>query len=180
VSPTARRFFGCLLPATLALGACLSCTLLAYASQAFAVRRAVTTAEMAPELSPGVNVWVDNAAFWAREPRRGEIVWMQSPDGRTFRRVLGIPGDQVVVQDGRVRVNGVTVDESYATGTGDEASVTLEPDQYFVLADDRNASDSRTWGPTPRQDIFGAAAFTQTDDGFQPIRRAAMPPVLEP
>jgi signal peptidase I len=137
---------------------------------------------MAPELSPGVTVFVDNTAFWARDPLRGEVVWMDSPEGRLFRRVLAIPGDKVAVESGRATVNGIGVDEPYATGHGPVGETTLlPPDTYYVLADDREAADSRAWGPIPRDDIFGAAAFTRRAGGdFEPIRRAPMPDPLSP
>lgn len=182
MSPAARRFFGCALPALLALGACLSCALVAYASQAVVVRRVVTSAEMAPELSPGVTVFVDNTAFWARNPLRGEIVWLDTPEGRVFRRVLAIPGDEVAVAGGRATVNGIRIDEPYAQGAGAVSGpVTLDEDTYFVLADDRSVADSRAWGPIRRRDIFGSAAFARRPGGsFEPIQRAAMPEPLQP
>ena len=182
MSPAARRFFGCALPAILTLGACLSCVLVAYASQAVMVRSVISGAEMAPALSPGITVFVDNTAFWARNPLRGEIVWMNAAEGRVFRRVLAIPGDWVVVAAGHVAVNGISVDEPFAAGTGPDAGpVTLGEDAYFVLADDRGAADSRVWGPIRRRDIFGSAAFTRPPGGsFDPIQRAPMPESLQP
>jgi signal peptidase I len=167
---------------SLALAGCLIAGLVAYASQVVFVSRAVTSDDMAPGLAVGETIIVDNTAFWARNPFRGEVVWMESPAGRVFRRVLGVPGDEVVVRGGKAVVNGHTLPETYAHGVGTDYGPTVLPERsYFVLADDRERADARTWGPTPAEDIFGSAAFTRNSQGsFEPIQRARMPEPLEP
>jgi signal peptidase I len=50
-----------------------------------------------------------------RDVRRGDIVVFHHPDPPLLvKRVVGIPGDRVRIEDGRVTVNGVTLDEPYA------------------------------------------------------------------
>ncbi|MFQ5460949.1 MAG: signal peptidase I [Anaerolineae bacterium] len=171
-----RRFFGCFLPLTLAAGAVAACGILAFASRIVVARVAVTTAEMAPTLRPGVTVYVDNTAFWARSPARGEVAWVDAPPGRLFRRVVAVPGDTVQVTAGRAMVNGRRVEEPYAHGTGpDSGPLTLDSDMFFVLANDRDEADSRQWGPLSRERVLGSASFMQdpTAGGFQPVEHGA-------
>jgi signal peptidase I len=98
---------------------------------------------------------------------RGDMVvfWFPGDPTKSYiKRVIGIPGDSVAVDDGTVIINGRPLDESYvAEEYRDHMSLTLQtvpPDQYFVLGDHRNSSnDSRMWGFVPRSDIYGKAVF---------------------
>jgi signal peptidase I len=78
------------------------------------------------------------------------------------KRIVGLPGDTVqVATNGQVSVNGVAINEPYVNDLGNPygaTTVTLNPNQYFVLGDNRgDSSDSRMWGPVPRNDIIGRA-----------------------
>ena len=100
-----------------------------------------------------------------RDPRRGEIVNFHihgrigepvapDPDGSNFiaKRVIGVPGDNVAWQKGRVLVNGRKADD---IPTPEFAPVRLRIHEYFVLGDNRSYSqDSRDFGPVPRKAIF--------------------------
>jgi signal peptidase I len=145
------------------------------------VNRAVAGTDMAPALVPGESVIVDNTAFWARSPHRGEVVWLESADGRVFRRILGLPGDEVSVIDGRATVNGFELEEAYAHGEGPDFGPTVVEGGYLVLADDREMADGRIWGPIEGVYIFGSAAFTRDSKGsFEAVRRPRQPEPLEP
>ena len=173
MSPEARRFFGCLLPLILTAGICASCGLVAYSSQIFLLLEEVETRAMDGTLPPGEEVVVNNMAFWASDPVRGEVVLIGSPVGRTYRRVIAIPGDTIQVKEGTPRVNGVTLREPYASGEGENRSpVTLGAGEYFVLADNRDFEDSRQWGPLSREQIFGSVEFLRGDtiDTMAPVQ----------
>ncbi|MBI2871896.1 MAG: signal peptidase I [Chloroflexi bacterium] len=96
-------------------------------------------------------------------PRRGEIIVFRFPldESRNFvKRVIAVPGDSVEIRGGRVYVNGKRLEEPYvkAPSFSEEESMTLGTDQYFVMGDNRIASnDSREWGPVPLKDIIGRA-----------------------
>jgi signal peptidase I len=99
--------------------------------------------------------------------KRGDTVVFWFPEDTTksyIKRVIGLPGDRVAVQDGYVIVNGKKLVENYVPPEyRDDRSYeprTVPPDQYFVLGDHRvSSNDSRAWGFVPRNYIYGKAVF---------------------
>jgi len=97
-------------------------------------------------------------------PRRGDVVIFNYPlaTERDFiKRIIGLPGETVTVENGVVRVNGVQLEEPYIQAPPDySGSWTLGVNQYFVLGDNRNSSsDSHSWGPLDRSYIIGKAVL---------------------
>lgn len=111
-------------------------------------------------------------------PRRGDIVVFRAPADSEYafqtgflgvryrpyniKRVIGIPGDTVQIQGGRVRVNGRAIMEPYtAVSTDrDEPEVRLGPTQIYVLGDNRivgESVDSRYYGAVDLSDVAGPA-----------------------
>ena len=80
-----------------------------------------------------------------------------------IKRVVGLPGDRISVHDGHVVRNGVEQREGFirACGGGPDCNlgtITVPADHYFMMGDNRGASDdSRYWGPVPREWIIGSA-----------------------
>lgn len=99
-------------------------------------------------------------------PRRGEIVVFRFPlnPSRDFvKRVAAGPGETVEIRQGVVFVNGEPLEEPYITHASNSTRppITLGPDEYYVLGDNRRASnDSRDWGPVPLENIIGRAWAT--------------------
>lgn len=99
-------------------------------------------------------------------------------DRQLIKRVIGLPGERVVVKNGTVTVyndqnpNGFNPDESqdYSksfSNVDGSADVTLEDNEIFVMGDNRNNSlDSRSFGPLNSQDIIGTLAFRMFPLGF--------------
>src|SRR5690242_4517666 len=93
---------------------------------------------------------------------RGDMVVFWAPVDPTksyIKRVIGVPGDTVEVQNGTVLINGKALDESYVPEEyRDRVSMPLTrvpEDQFFVLGDHRRSSnDSRVWGMVPRRYIY--------------------------
>ncbi|HWB70230.1 MAG TPA: signal peptidase I [Solirubrobacterales bacterium] len=85
-----------------------------------------------------------------------------------IKRIVAGPGDTLSVRDGHPVVNGVEkTDEPYALPCGGSSvcnlpkPITIPPDHYFMMGDNRGASDdSRFWGPVPRDWIIGQAFAT--------------------
>jgi signal peptidase I len=76
------------------------------------------------------------------------------------KRVVGTAGDRLRVEHGHVIRNGKPVDEGYARSCEDEicnlAEFTVPADSFYVMGDNRgDSSDSRFWGPVPRDQIIG-------------------------
>jgi signal peptidase I len=98
---------------------------------------------------------------------RGDMVvfWFPGDPTKSYiKRVIGIPGDTVEVDNGTVVVNGERLNESYVIQEyRDRQSMSpfkIQPDEYFVLGDHRSSSnDSRSWGTVPRRYIYGKAVF---------------------
>lgn len=83
---------------------------------------------------------------------------------RLVKRVIGVPGDVINIEDGLVFVNGEQLDEPYLvvpTGAKSlEYPLTVEEDYYFCLGDNRTVSyDSRDFGPVPIEKIEGKVLF---------------------
>jgi signal peptidase I len=89
-------------------------------------------------------------------------------DVNFIKRVVAGPGDRISIDDGHVILNGKRQDEPFARFTdcanGDcdfPREITVPPDHYFMMGDNRGASDdSRFWGPVPRKWIIGGAFAT--------------------
>jgi len=93
----------------------------------------------------------------------------EKDDVNFIKRVVGEPGDTIRVVDGRVIRNGERAEEPFANLTfcngGDNCtfrgSIKVPPDHYFMMGDNRGASDdSRYWGPVPRDSFIGGAFAT--------------------
>jgi signal peptidase I len=106
--------------------------------------------------------------------KRGDTVVFLFPEDPTksyIKRVIGLPGDKVAVEDGYVVVNGKKLVENYVPESYRDdrsyAPTVVPPDDYFVLGDHRSSSnDSRAWGFVPRSYIYGKAVFV-----FWPLDR---------
>jgi signal peptidase I len=79
------------------------------------------------------------------------------------KRVVGLPGERLRVVDGKAVIDGEPLHEPYANldnCVGENCTfrgaITIPDDHYFVMGDNRGASDdSRFWGPVPRDQIVG-------------------------
>ena len=110
---------------------------------------------------------IDEISYRLKEPERGEVVVFKAPvthNDYYLKRIIGLPGERVKVEDNKVIIynndnsQGVVIFEDYTAeeGTPGVTTVTLEPDEYFVMGDNRNASfNSRRFGPIKRDDIVG-------------------------
>ena len=109
----------------------------------------------------------DKVAYRLHAPQRGDIVILRPPTDNSkdfIKRVIALPGEQLIIHDGVVLINGHRLDEPYlpeAWTVFNNLSVTkIPPNQYFVMGDNRNRSqDSRTFGSISRDRIDGRAWF---------------------
>lgn len=123
----------------------------------------VESISMQPNLYAGDFVIVNKLAYKFGEPQRGDIIvfrYPPDPDQTPYiKRVIGLPGDQIHIADGKIYINGMLLTEPYLevnTNRGGDWSV--GEGSLFVMGDNRNnSSDSRAWGMVPFENIIGKA-----------------------
>ena len=168
------------------LGAALIAVVMFIAIQLALANFQVEGTSMQPSLQPGNYLMVSKLVyasvdahrfgmiipFWqpgdssehvhlARQPRRGDVIvfnYPENPERQFVKRIIAEPGQQVYIHNGYVVVDGRRLDEPYLNGVGtsDMHTVHLNSREYFVMGDNRGASqDSRHWGPLPADHIIG-------------------------
>lgn len=154
-------------------------SLIAYAVLAIGVALAVRFFIAAPYIVSGASMEptfdnfhyliIDRLTYDFDEPQRGDVIVFDLPQNTSralIKRVIGLPGETVDLRGNSVFIlndahpDGFRLDEPYLDqanlGGSSNMKVTLGPDQYFVLGDNRKVSaDSRLWGVLPREDIVG-------------------------
>jgi signal peptidase I len=99
----------------------------------------------------------------------------EKADVNFIKRVVAGPGDTIAIRNGHVILNGVSQEDKEADyinpcAAGDDCDfptpITVPPDHWFMMGDNRGASDdSRYWGPVPKEWIIGGAFATYWPPG---------------
>ncbi|MEM9925908.1 MAG: signal peptidase I [Cyanobacteria bacterium P01_D01_bin.50] len=148
----------------LGLNTLLSIGIRTYVAEA----RYIPGGAMIPTLEIGDRLLVDKISYYFKDPERKEIVafWhienVKQKGNAYMFRVIGLPGDTIEINNGKVLINGNVLSENYINGPPDYqwGPVIVPSDNYLVLGDNRNNSyDGRFWGFLPRKNIFGRAIF---------------------
>ena len=129
---------------------------------AISARVRVDGFSMRPTLDDGEFVLVNRMSYRFGAIERGDIIvfnYPANPDQELIKRVIGLPGDQVTVNNGQVALNGYILSEPYIADAPQYNGTWSVPDNYlFVLGDNRNnSSDSHAWGMLPIENIVGKA-----------------------
>lgn len=125
----------------------------------------VKGSSMYPTLEDSDYLLVSKQAYNFGEPERGDIVVFPHEEGNGdealyIKRVVGVPGDHVEIEDGEVYINGLMLDEEYINGNTTEGDVDyMVPEgRIYVLGDNRgNSSDSRFFGSVKYDEVVGTA-----------------------
>ena len=122
----------------------------------------VRGSSMEPTLQDGQYLVIGKVIYWVRPPERGDIIVFRPPANPSddyIKRVVGLPGEQVEIQNGGIWVDGILLEEPYIASPGSYTGMwSLGDGEYFVLGDNRNnSSDSHSWGVLPRENIIGKA-----------------------
>jgi signal peptidase I len=129
---------------------------------------------MVPQLHDGERLLVNKLIYYKFKSvswghiERGDIVvfwYPNDPDKSYVKRVIGLPGETVAIQNGKVFINDKQLNESYLDSEHNKSlnsigPKTIDQHHFFVMGDNRdNSSDSRVWGFVPEKYIYGKAFF---------------------
>lgn len=107
----------------------------------------------------GDRVMVSRIAAYMNFLDRGDIIvcriTYKHKEKIAIKRLIGLPGDHIVIKDGKVCINGSELTEPYLkTETPGDKDIILAKDQYYIMGDNRAESlDSRITGPISYDDI---------------------------
>lgn len=92
---------------------------------------------------------------------RYDIVVVDTKNDELIKRVYGLPGEKISIENNSIYINDKKIEDIYAYGeTSNYESITLGSDEYFILGDNRVVSlDSRTIGPVKEKQIKGTTNF---------------------
>jgi signal peptidase I len=122
---------------------------------------------MLPHLQDQDRLFINKFAYRFETIHRGDVIVFLYPEDQTksyIKRIIALPGDHLRVDHGTVYVNRIALDEPYVPlRFRDDRSVPdriIPANEFWVMGDHRNiSSDSRDFGPVPRDLIYGKAAF---------------------
>ena len=130
-------------------------------------RTRVNGESMYPTLHDDDNLIVDKVSYRFSDPRRYDIIVFpyRYKDMYFIKRIIGLPGETVQILDGYVYIDGKKLDEHFYDEKIQNAAlasdpITLGDDEYFVLGDNRNASEDSRFpdvGNVRRKEIIGRA-----------------------
>lgn len=129
---------------------------------------------MMPGLEDQERIFVNKFVYHWEPIQRGDIVVFRYPRDTSksyIKRVIGVAGDRVRIENGQVYVNGEPLVEDYVPNEYADArsypEVVVPPNSYYVLGDHRTmSSDSRDFGPVKERYIYGKAVF-----GYWPVEK---------
>jgi len=138
----------------------------------------VKGSSMFPTLHNGEFLLTNKISYRFHPPERGDIIVFKAPQGEAcaeieceyIKRIIGMPGDRVMLSNGKIYINGQVLDESsylpedFVTNNGNFLAEGVEriipKNQYLPIGDNRSYSrDGREFGPIPREAIVGKAWF---------------------
>lgn len=129
-------------------------------------------ASMEPTLHTDDRLIISRIAYKLEHFNRGDIIVLkspQNPDIDYIKRIIGLAGDTILINDGHVYVNNQLLQEKYITVSTntwesgfikEDVPYIVPQDYLFVMGDNRpRSSDSREFGPIPINSVIGKAVF---------------------
>lgn len=141
---------------------------------------------MEPTLQTGERLIVYKFGYMVDKPKRGDIIVIKVQEGRRtllpfidkypllkkifpyydeldyVKRIVGLPGEELTFQDGKVYINGELLKEPYVSGMtfSSDYKIVVPQNNYFVMGDNRECSrDSREIGTIHLSNIKGKAVL---------------------
>lgn len=125
---------------------------------------------MMPNFPDSEYLLTEKVTYYFHAPKRGDVVVFTPPVTNLdeyIKRVIAVPGETIMVKEGRVYVNDKLLKEPYLSDNvythvgsflGEGQEYTVPENKYFVMGDNRsNSSDSRYWGAIDKKSISGRA-----------------------
>jgi signal peptidase I len=168
-----KKFFNFILESVQALVLALSVFVLLYLF--VAQPNQVHGNSMVPNFQNNEFLLTEKLTYHRRLPKRGEVVIFKAPPSEPcaeneceyIKRVVGLPGESITVNDGNVYINNRLLEEpyipsDYQTNPGsylrEGRTVNIPQGEYMLLGDNRpHSRDSREFGPIPKESIVGRA-----------------------
>lgn len=149
----------------------------------------IPSGSMSPTLMPGDMIFASmryNCSGCGSAVQRGDVAIFVYPNNRTqnyVKRIIALPGDNVSINDGQLRVNDDIVQDGFDIDVSESMALRkVAPGHVFVLGDNRNKSnDSRLFGEVPLSDVIAHPRqiwFSYGEDGvrWNRIGRAVQAP----
>jgi signal peptidase I len=140
---------------------------------------------MEPNYHNNEYLFIEKLSYRFREPKRGEVIVFKYPNNHTInyiKRIIGLPGDSLRIENGSVYVNGELTAENYLPA-GTKTVLNRSPDtpyeiiiparEFFVMGDNRShSSDSREGWLVDENLIIGRSAAT-----LYPVTKVSSNPI---
>ena len=132
-------------------------------------RTIVEGGSMNPTLEDRDNLIVDKISYRFADPKRFDVIvfpYQHAKKTYYIKRIIALPGEDIFINaEGTIFINGKVLEDNYGNEVilnpgRAETTITMGPDEYFVMGDNRNnSSDSRDSmvGNIKRKDIIGRA-----------------------
>ena len=140
----------------------------------------VTGESMYPTFHDKEQILAEKVSVKFKKLERGEIVIFKQPEKTErllIKRVIGLPGEKIKVEDGNVYVNGQMLSEPYLpSGTYTNVDKTIQEgieyqipyNAYIFMGDNREKStDSRNWGAVDQNLVLGRGILV-----YYPLNRS--------
>jgi signal peptidase I len=122
---------------------------------------------MLPRLEDRDRLFINKFVYHISAIERGDVVvfhYPRDPEKSYIKRVIGLPGDHIRIDQGIVWINGHPQSEDYVPEDFRDyrsySEIVVPEDTYFMMGDHRSiSSDSREFGPVERWRIYGKAVF---------------------
>lgn len=132
----------------------------------------VKGASMEPTFHTGEYILTSRVTYKMRSYQRGDVIVFKSPrnpDIEYIKRIIGLPGDRIMIKDSELYVNNIVVKEPYISAptnlwdqgfTKNGVEFTVPQDELFVMGDNRpRSSDGREFGPIPTASVIGQVFY---------------------
>ena len=149
----------------------------------------VKGASMDPTFASGDYIFTSKITYKMRPYHRGDVIVFKSPgnpDIEYIKRIIGVPGDVVMIKDSEVYVNGRQLNEPYIAaktnlwegGFSKEGEGTkVTEGMLFVMGDNRpRSSDSREFGMITQESVIGQVFYRY----FPPNKAGVIPNPFPP